>query len=141
MSWQILDNEEVQCKPVNAETSFTAADNLATAGNIAVELADTDDATFPMPTVQKGTTDGAVPYGKLVVWDDTVKELTVATGGIQTFTKSSPSTASDIGKGIRIDGSTDGTVKTDTGEARGTIIARNGTTLYVDMRGGVVTNA
>lgn len=137
MAWQVLENEELQCKPLDPDTSFSAADN-SSEHEIGVQLADSDGATIGVPTVQKLAADG-IPYGKFVVWDDTVKELTVATGGIQTFTKSSASVSADIGKGIIGDASN--TVKTSSGTARGMVIARNGTTLYVDMRVGLVTNA
>ena len=141
MSWQVLPTRNVQCQPVNPDTTFTAEDN--TVGyNVAVALSgDSDGSSVPMPTIYKSTTVGDYIYGTLVVWDNTAKLATVATGGILEFEKATASVAGDIGRGIVPDTTTAGKVDTGAGAARGRVVARNGNSLFVDMQVGAVTNS
>ena len=136
MAWTTLDPRNVGCRSADGTFSATDIQRTSTGGdppNIAVSLAaDNDNAIYPEPNVIKSTT-GAV-YGKLVAWDPATNGVTIATGGIQTFTKSGASVAADIGKGIIGDNTNNaGEVNTTAGESRGIVVARNGTTLFVDL--------
>ena len=147
MPWTTLDPRTVGCKSA-ANNSFSATDvqrdSNGNIPNVAVCLTDSADAVYPTPTVQKSTTAGNLIYGKLVSWDPETYDVSVATGGIQSFTKSSAAVSGDIGKGIIPDTTNAGQVDTATAAtdvARGTVVAYNGTTLFVDLEVSFKTQA
>ena len=145
MAWTTLNPRNVGCKSAAGTFSATDVQRTSTGGdppNVAVSLAaDNDGAIYPEPNVVKSTS-GYV-YGKLVAWDAETNGVTIATGGIQTFTKSAASVAGDIGQGIIGDSTNNaGEVDTSTGtNRRGLVIGRNGTTLFVDLDVGARTTA
>lgn len=141
MGWQVTDDRNIQCAPV-AANSFSASDNTSTTPIAVGFVPGTTDnvVDYPKPKVAKADGDSYLIYGKFVVYDEAVGEVTVATGGIQSFEKESASVAADIGKGI-IGGGTAGKVDIGTGVSRGCVVARSGTTLWVDLDATPVTLA
>lgn len=136
MAQQII-NDAITCK---AGTGITA-----TTKNIPVRLIDSDNATDPTPTVRP--TDGTdnVVYGKLETAIPALGDATGVSGnqltyglganviidGIVEFTKSAASVAGDIGLGVQ--GAANNEVDTHA-DGTGRVVARNGTTLWVDLR-------
>ena len=136
MAQQII-NDAITCK---VGTGITA-----TTSDIPVRLVDSDNATDPTPTV--AATDGTdnVIYGKLEATLDAFGDATGVSGnqitydmganvivdGIVEFTKSAASVAGDIGLGVQ--GAANNQVDTHA-DGTGRVVARNGTTLWVDLR-------
>lgn len=135
MAQQII-NEARTCKT----TGITVGQ-----ADIPVYLADSDNATEPTPTVGAADATNTAIYGKMEFTIPALGDATgvsgnqltydiganVITDGIVEFTKSSASVAGDIGLGVigaasnEVDTSATGT---------GKVVARNGTTLWVDLR-------
>ena len=136
MAAQQLINDQITCKT----TGITAGQ-----ADIPVYLADSNNATEPTPTVGPADATNTAIYGKM---ENTIgalgnptgvsgNELTYEMGasvivdGIVEFTKSAASVGGDIGMGVvgaannQVDTSATGT---------GKVVARNGTTLWVDLR-------
>ena len=132
----IGDPRHRTCK--NASSGgFAAADNRATTP-IAVGLVDSDGVGYPdiKPTVRKAVVADNNIYGVFVGYDVGSGDVTVATGGIQAFTKSAASADTDIGFGISGDDTTNaGEVTTGTNKGSGVVVGRSGTTLWVDLDG------
>lgn len=126
------------CLPT-ASNSFSTADNGKNM-NFAVELAQTNHGIRRgTPRVNKTSSDGAIVYGKLVVWDNGAGRATVATKGIQTFTAKTALTnqSTNAGNGIVGEGggADAGLVKPAATGGTGKIVgwSSDGLTLYVDL--------
>lgn len=131
---RVGDPRHRTCK--NASSGgFALADNDSTSP-IAVGLVDSDGVGYPdiKPTVRKAVAADNNVYGVFVGFDQGTSEVTVATGGIQAFVKSSASAATDIGDGISGDDTNNaGEVTTGDNKGSGVVVGRNGTTLWVDL--------
>ena len=131
---RIGDPRHRTCK--NASSGgFGASDNESTTP-IAVGLVDSDGVGYPdiKPTVRKAVSADNNVYGVFVGYDVGSGDVTVATGGIQAFTKSAASAATDIGDGISGDDTTSaGQVTTGDNKGSGVVVGRSGSTLWVDL--------
>ena len=122
----------------NASTGgFAVADNQAT-NPIAAAVVDTDGMAYPdlKPTVKKSDAASDVIYGKFDTFDQGSEDVTIVTGGIQSFYKMNAVAAADIGRGI-IATTTAGQVDTSATQGTGVVVGRSGTNiLWVDLDAG-----
>lgn len=150
---QEIIREKITCKVTG---TFARSDSEGE--QIGLYLADSDVDGSPTPTVGKVTATNKIIYGKLLnvvkggdvssissvdatTGDVTYGDIvTVATDGILAFTKRDSSdavtagAAGDIGEGIEGVGTAGGHVTVAT-TGIGKVVAYDGNTIYVDMRG------
>ena len=118
----------------DATAPFSADDNTSASQFAAALSTDNSGVAYPdlKPSVQKPAAVDLVIYGKFMNLDQGSGDVTVATGGIQSFTKSSTGATDDIGRSI-ISTTTAGLVDTSETAGIGMVIGYNGTTLFVDL--------
>ena len=116
---------------------FAVADNQSTTP-IAASLADVTGMAYPnlKPVVKKADTGNEPIYGKFESFDQGSEDVTIATGGIQSFQKSTAHAAADIGRGI-IAGAAAGQVETSATQGVGMVVGRGaGNLIWVDLDAG-----
>ena len=121
----------------SGNTAIAVADNQSTTP-IAVSLTDVSGMAYPdlKPAVKKADTGGEPIYGKFDSFDQGSDDITVVTGGIQSFLKSTAHAAGDIGDGI-IAGAAPGQVETSATQGVGQVVGRGaGNIIWVDLDAG-----
>lgn len=125
----------VNCSYDTTVTQTVVRDNQENTGFLAVAITDGDnDTTAPVPRVRLADAPAEYIYGALATFNDGTDRCGVITTGIQPFRKNGASASSDIGFGIVADSTNAGqVVVAGAGLGRGTVVARSGNILFVDL--------
>lgn len=136
----------VNCSYDSTVTQTLVRANQENTGFLAVAIvdgsADDNDTTAPVPKVRLADDTAEYIYGAVATFNDGTDRCGVITTGIQPFRKSSASAATDLGFGIVADSSNAGqVVVAGAGLGRGSVVARSGNILFVDLDANVNATA